>query len=86
MATSKEDDQQDTREQIFRDLAQSFRDLAQNHPLSMQGNLNRDARTDITPDRPLSTLTQGNTGLRAGSVSFRLDVPNQSVGGREHPL
>jgi hypothetical protein len=74
MATNEEDDQQDTREQIFRDLAQSFRDLAQN-PLTLQTNMDRDARTEITPDRPLSTLMHGNTGLRTGSVSFRLDVP-----------
>ena len=79
--TTYEEDDQDTRERIFRDLAQSFRDLAQN-PLTIQASMSRDARTEITPDRPLSTLTHGNTGSRTGSVSFCQDVPSQSVVGK----
>jgi hypothetical protein len=72
--TTYEEDDQDTRERIFRDLAQSFRDLAQN-PLTIQASMSRDARTEITP-------MHGNTGSRTGSVSFGQDVPSQSVVGK----
>jgi hypothetical protein len=79
MTTYGEDDQ-DTRERIFRDLAQSFRDLAQN-PLTITANMSRDAspRTGSVSFSQ-DVLSQSVVGKRTSVTKKEINPISQPFG------